>query len=80
MAEPLVGIVMGSQSDWPTMKWAADVLDELGVAYETRILSAHRTPDRMFAYAEAAAGRGLRAIVAGMRTSRSIQPSLLQKP
>jgi len=65
MAEPLVGIVMGSQSDWPTMKWAADVLDELGVAYETRILSAHRTPDRMFAYAEAAAGRGLRAIVAG---------------
>lgn len=65
MSEPLVGIVMGSQSDWPTMKLAADVLDELGVAYETRILSAHRTPDRMFAYAEAAAGRGLRAIVAG---------------
>ncbi|MEM1163512.1 MAG: 5-(carboxyamino)imidazole ribonucleotide mutase [Pseudomonadota bacterium] len=65
MTEPTVGIVMGSQSDWPTMKWAADVLDELGVSYETRILSAHRTPDRMFAYAEAAAGRGLRAIVAG---------------
>lgn len=65
MSEPLVGIVMGSQSDWPTMKAAADVLDELGVPYETRILSAHRTPDRMFAYAQAAAGRGLRAIVAG---------------
>ena len=65
MAEPLVGIVMGSQTDWPTMQAAAEVLDELGVAWETRILSAHRTPDRMFAYAEAAAGRGLRAIVAG---------------
>ena len=65
MSEPLVGIVMGSQSDWPTMRWAADALDELSVPYETRILSAHRTPDRMFAYAEAAAGRGLRAIVAG---------------
>lgn len=65
MADVLVGIVMGSQSDWPTMRLAAEVLDELGVAYETRILSAHRTPDRMFAYAEAAAGRGLRAIVAG---------------
>ena len=63
--EPKVGIVMGSQSDWPTMKWAADVLDELGVTYETRILSAHRTPDRMFAYAEAAADRGLCAIIAG---------------
>lgn len=56
---------MGSQSDWPTMRHAADVLDELGVAFETRILSAHRTPDRMFAYAETAADRGLRAIVAG---------------
>ena len=65
MADPLVGIVMGSQSDWPTMRWAADVLDELGVAFETRILSAHRTPDRMFAYAETASERGLRAIVAG---------------
>lgn len=62
---PKVGIIMGSQSDWPTMQWAADVLDELGVAYETRILSAHRTPDRMFAYAETAAARGLAAIIAG---------------
>jgi len=65
MTSPLVGIAMGSQSDWPTMKSAVDVLEELGVAHETRILSAHRTPDRMFAYAEAAADRGLRAIVAG---------------
>lgn len=65
MAGVKVGIVMGSQSDWPTMKAAAEVLDELGVGYETRILSAHRTPDRMFAYADAAAGRGLAAIIAG---------------
>lgn len=65
MAGVKVGIVMGSQSDWPTMKAAADVLDELSVGYETRILSAHRTPDRMFAYAEAAADRGLAAIIAG---------------
>jgi 5-(carboxyamino)imidazole ribonucleotide mutase len=61
----LVGIVMGSQSDWETMRAAAEVLGELGVAHEVRIVSAHRTPDRMFAYAEAAAGRGLKAIIAG---------------
>ena len=60
-----VAIVMGSQSDWPTMRAAAETLTALGVAHETRIVSAHRTPDRMFAYAEAAAGRGLRAIIAG---------------
>lgn len=60
-----VGIIMGSQSDWPTMRAAAEILAALGVAHETRIVSAHRTPDRMFAYAEAAAGRGLRAIIAG---------------
>ncbi|MFK7945300.1 MAG: 5-(carboxyamino)imidazole ribonucleotide mutase [Paracoccaceae bacterium] len=65
MSDPKIGIVMGSQSDWPTMKWSADVLDELGLDYETRILSAHRTPDRMFAYAETAADRGLCAIIAG---------------
>jgi 5-(carboxyamino)imidazole ribonucleotide mutase len=56
---------MGSQSDWPTMRAAAEILAALGVPHETRIVSAHRTPDRMFAYAEAAAGRGLRAIIAG---------------
>jgi 5-(carboxyamino)imidazole ribonucleotide mutase len=60
-----ISIIMGSQSDWKTMKLAADTLDELGVAYETRVISAHRTPDLMFAYAEQAAGRGLMAIIAG---------------
>ena len=65
MSSPLIGIVMGSQSDWPTMKTAADILDALEVPWEAKIVSAHRTPDRMFTYAEAAAGRGLRAIIAG---------------
>jgi 5-(carboxyamino)imidazole ribonucleotide mutase len=65
LSSPLVGIVMGSQSDWPTLRHAAEILEALGVPHETRIVSAHRTPDRMFAYAEAAAGRGLRAIIAG---------------
>jgi 5-(carboxyamino)imidazole ribonucleotide mutase len=60
-----VGIIMGSQSDWATMKHAADVLDALGVAYEKRIVSAHRTPDLLFEYAETAAERGLQVIVAG---------------
>ena len=62
---PPVGIVMGSQSDWATMKAAADMLDALEVGYEHRIVSAHRTPDRMAAYAKAAAGRGIKAIIAG---------------
>ncbi|MEO0429133.1 MAG: 5-(carboxyamino)imidazole ribonucleotide mutase [Pseudomonadota bacterium] len=65
MSTPLVGIVMGSQSDWPTMKHAADVLKALEVAHEARIVSAHRTPDRLFRYADEAAGRGLAAIIAG---------------
>ena len=56
---------MGSQSDWDTMRHAADILTELGVAHETRVVSAHRTPDRMFEYAETAAERGLKAIIAG---------------
>jgi 5-(carboxyamino)imidazole ribonucleotide mutase len=60
-----VGIIMGSQSDWPTLKAAAAILDELGVAYETRIVSAHRTPDRLYQYATGAAGRGLKVIIAG---------------
>jgi 5-(carboxyamino)imidazole ribonucleotide mutase len=63
--QPRVGIIMGSQSDWPTMKRAADVLAELAVAHEVRIVSAHRTPDRMYAYAKEAAGRGLKIIIAG---------------
>ncbi len=60
-----VGIIMGSQSDWPTMKEAADILDQLGIAYETKIVSAHRTPDRLWAYGKAAADRGLQVIIAG---------------
>lgn len=64
-AAPLVGIIMGSQSDWPTMRAAADILDMLGVAYEARIVSAHRTPDRLYEYARSASGRGLKVIVAG---------------
>ena len=60
-----VGIIMGSQSDWETMRHAGDTLDELGIAYETKIVSAHRTPDRMFAYAESARSRGLQVIIAG---------------
>ncbi|MEN3952299.1 5-(carboxyamino)imidazole ribonucleotide mutase [Iodidimonas sp. SYSU 1G8] len=62
---PQVGIIMGSQSDWPTMKHAADILDVLGVAFETRIVSAHRTPDRLVDYAKSARSRGLKAIIAG---------------
>lgn len=65
MADVKIGIIMGSQSDWPTMKEAALVLDELGVAYETKIVSAHRTPDRLWDYGRAAVDRGLKAIVAG---------------
>ncbi len=60
-----VGIIMGSQSDWDTMKHAAETLERLGVAYETRVVSAHRTPDLMFQYAEQAKDRGLMVIIAG---------------
>lgn len=62
---PLVGIAMGSQSDWPVMEAAADLLAEFGVPFEARVLSAHRTPEAMTAYAESAAARGLRVIIAG---------------
>jgi 5-(carboxyamino)imidazole ribonucleotide mutase len=65
MSTPKVGIIMGSQSDWATMKHAADMLDELGVSYEKSIVSAHRTPDKLFEYAETAADRGLHVIIAG---------------
>ena len=60
-----IGIIMGSQSDWATMKEAAIVLDELGVSYETKIVSAHRTPDRLWTYGKEAAARGLQVIIAG---------------
>ena len=63
--KPLVGIIMGSQSDWETMQHAANVLKELGVAFETKVVSAHRTPERLYTYAKEASGRGLKVIVAG---------------
>jgi 5-(carboxyamino)imidazole ribonucleotide mutase len=63
--KPLIGVIMGSQSDWTTMTHAAETLDSLGVPYETRVVSAHRTPDLLYEYAESAADRGLQAIIAG---------------
>ena len=62
---PLIGIIMGSRSDWETMRHAAETLDALGLAYETKVVSAHRTPERLYDYARSAAGRGLKVIVAG---------------
>ncbi len=62
---PLVGIIMGSQSDWETMGHAAEILTELAIPHEVEVVSAHRTPDKLFTYAEAAAGRGLEVIIAG---------------
>jgi len=63
--KPLVGIIMGSSSDWETMRAAAEALDKLGVPYETRVVSAHRTPDLLFEYASTAQGRGIEVIIAG---------------
>jgi 5-(carboxyamino)imidazole ribonucleotide mutase len=65
MTEKPVAIVMGSQSDWATLRHAAETLDALGVGYEARIVSAHRTPDRLYAFAKGAAGEGFRVIIAG---------------
>lgn len=65
MASPLVGILMGSDSDWPVMRKVAEQLDAFGIAYEARVLSAHRTPDQATGYAQAAAGRGMRCLIAG---------------
>src|SRR5215213_4737502 len=65
MTEPVVGIIMGSNSDWETMRHAADTLSELGVAHETRVVSAHRTPRRLYDYAHSARDRGLKVIIAG---------------
>ncbi|CUW40063.1 phosphoribosylaminoimidazole carboxylase, mutase subunit [Magnetospirillum sp. XM-1] len=64
-APPQVGIIMGSQSDWETMRHAAQVLSDLGIAFETRVVSAHRTPKRLYDYATSAKGRGLKVIIAG---------------
>ena len=66
MAElPLVGVIMGSRSDWETLRHTAETLERLGIPHETRVVSAHRTPDRLFDYAKQAAGRGLKVIIAG---------------
>src|SRR4029077_15621838 len=67
VAKPVVGIIMGSRSDWPTLKAAAAVLDQLKVPYETKVVSAHRTPKRLYAYATSARERGLKVIIAGAR-------------
>jgi 5-(carboxyamino)imidazole ribonucleotide mutase len=64
MTAPQIGLIMGSQSDWPTLRAASEILDKLGVAHESKIISAHRTPDRMADYAKSAAGRGLKVIIA----------------
>lgn len=64
MSKPIVGLIMGSQSDWPTLSAAGAILETLGIPYETKIVSAHRTPDRMTAYAKSASGRGLKVIIA----------------
>ena len=65
MAQPLVGIIMGSSSDWETMRHAAETLDKLGIAHETKVVSAHRTPKRLYDYASSAKERGLKIIIAG---------------
>lgn len=65
MADALVGLIMGSKSDWDTMQHAADILDALGVPHETKVVSAHRTPDLLFEYAESAEARGIEVIIAG---------------
>ena len=65
MTEPVVGIIMGSSSDWETMRHAADTLEQLGIAHETRIVSAHRTPKRLYDYAHSAKQRGLKLVIAG---------------
>jgi 5-(carboxyamino)imidazole ribonucleotide mutase len=85
LPQPIIGIIMGSQSDWPTLKAAAEVLDELKVPYETRVVSAHRTPDRLYDYANSAKSRGLKAIIAaaggaahlpGMTAAMTVLPVL----
>ena len=65
MAQPLVGIIMGSRSDWATMQHAAQTLEALGIAHESKVVSAHRTPQRLYDYAQGASGRGLKVLIAG---------------
>ncbi|HXZ48347.1 MAG TPA: 5-(carboxyamino)imidazole ribonucleotide mutase [Usitatibacter sp.] len=77
--KPLVGVVMGSQSDWEVMQHAARILRDFGVPYETRVVSAHRTPDAMFEYAEGARGRGLACIIAGAGGSAHLPGMIASK-
>ena len=70
---PQIGVIMGSQSDWPTMAHAVQILEEFGIAHEVRIVSAHRTPDRLVEYAKSAAERGLKAIIAGAGGAARLQ-------
>lgn len=77
---PVVGLIMGSKSDWPTMQYAAEMLDKLGVSYEKRVVSAHRTPDLLFQYAEQAADRGLKTIIAGAGGQHTCQAWWQRKP
>ena len=79
MKQPLVGIAMGSQSDWNVMQHAAQQLEDFGVPFEARIVSAHRTPDLLYEYAEAAAGRGLKCIIAGAGGSAHLPGMLAAK-
>jgi 5-(carboxyamino)imidazole ribonucleotide mutase len=77
--KPIVGVVMGSQSDWDVMQHAARILKDFGVAYEQRVVSAHRTPDAMFEYAEGARGRGLACIIAGAGGSAHLPGMIASK-
>jgi len=77
---PSVGIIMGSQSDWPTMREAANILDELGITYEKKIVSAHRTPDRLWSYGKTAADRGLQVIIAGAGGAAHLPGMMASKP
>ena len=80
MTSPRVGVVMGSSSDWDTMQHAVQILEQFGVPHEARVVSAHRMPDDMFAYAEAAAGCGLKAIIAGAGGAAHLPGRLAAKP
>ena len=80
MTQVKIGIIMGSQSDWPTMKAAAEILDELQLPYETRIVSAHRTPDRLWNYGKTATERGLQVIIAGAGGAAHLPGMMASKP
>ena len=79
MAEPLVAVIMGSRSDWDVVKTACDTLDDLGIANEARVLSAHRTPDQLAAYVEAAEGRGVRVVIAAAGMAAALPGAVAAK-